>query len=163
MPTATPETEPLSTWSLARAVAVEIFGAEAIQALCKNLFTRPLAVYLGALGNAKDVHLPYALVEPSSEAHPNGSVDHAVRVTLAIDAGSSGNLAAARPLEDGSGVLVTGRGADLQSLIDALRVHFEDALPGSVQTGFDVDFDTYFDYPAQGAAVTITFHDELAF
>lgn len=158
-----PATECLSTWALARAVASELAGSALVQDHCRDLFGRPLVVYLGALPPSAGVRLPYALVTPSEEEHGRSGVGHVVDVALAIDAGAEENTAEPRALDGARGVLVVGRGDALQSLVDDIRVHFDDALPGSVQTDFDVAFDTWAAYPTQSARLSLRFEDETAF
>lgn len=157
------ENQCLSTWALARSVAIELSRSVLVQNRVRRLFGRPLAVWLGALGPAKTVRMPYALVAPAEESDGRDGLDHVISVTVGIDAGEDSNTAEARPLEESPGVLVVGCGDRLQEVVDAIRDHFEEALPGSVQTAFDVEFDGFSAYPAQTARISIQFHDELAF
>lgn len=163
MQTAAPETSILSTWALARAVAVELAGAERIQALCRNLFRKTLRVYLGALGPERDVVLPYVLVEPAEESRPKGSATHSISLVVAIDAGEDGNTAVPRPLDGCPGVFVAGRGEDLQSLVDEIRDHFDEASVGSVLRDFDAVFSDYENYPTISATITLQYADITAF
>ena len=163
MPNDQPDTSVPSTWALARAVAVELADATAVQTLSTDLFGHAITVYLGALPPAASVTLPYALVEPDEESNDPGETTHAVKVLVSMDASAGGNTAEARPLENGSSVLVVGRGGDLQNFVDAIRRHFDGLPIGSIPTGCDVVFDGFSAYPTQSAAMTFRFRDFTAF
>lgn len=152
----------LSTYALSQNVAVALAGDAGIRALCQNLFSSSLAVYLGGIGPAADVALPYALVEPAEESHPKGAVSHSVAITVAIDAGAAANTAVARPLGE-TGVLVVGRGDALQALVDGIRNLFDDAAVGSVLRECDVEFDGYTAYPTMSARMLLQYGDITAF
>ncbi len=152
----------LSTYALSQNVAVALAGDAGVQALCQRLFSRDLAVYLGGIGPAADVELPYALVEPAEESRPKGSVSHSVSITVAIDAGASENTAVARPLGE-AGVRVVGRGDALQALVDGIRGIFDEAAIGSILRECDIEFEGYPAYPTMSARMLLQYGDITAF
>lgn len=166
MPSDPPTVSP--TWALASAAAAAVAGSTALAALARELFDRPLTVYLdGIPADRERFHdtLPALVVTATENMHPQGGpVSHTVRALLLADASAEG-AAAGVPAQRPDGVRVLPGGRELSILASAIRDFLRDPQRafGSRVVDDSCELDLVSSWPVRSADLSFTLEDLLAY
>lgn len=157
-----------TTWALASAAAAAVAGSTALAALSRELFDRPLSVFLDGIPADRERFrdsLPALVVTATENGHPQGGpVSHTIRALLLADASAAG-AAAGVPAQRPDGVRVLPGGRELSILASAIRDFLRDpqrAL-GSRVVDDSCELDLVSSWPLRSADLSLTLEDILAY
>ena len=166
MPSDPPTVSP--TWALASAAAAAVAGSTALAALARELFDRPLSVFLDGIPADRERFrdtLPALVVTATENGHPQGGpVSHTVRALLLADASAAG-AAAGVPAQRPDGVRVLPGGRELSILASAIRDFLRDPATalGSRVVDDSCELDLVSSWPLRSADLSFTLEDVLAY